>query len=74
MAKRKFAELRWINNDHTITEETDHEFLFYLQNGLLMALRDKGILNEMQYRGSYEKLRNQRCERAGKLSPTEADD
>lgn len=65
--KKKFAELIRIDNDRVITKEEDDEFLYTLQNGLLLALKERGRLNEMQYRHAEEKLRSQRRDRAKRL-------
>ncbi len=64
---RKFAELQRIDHDHKTTKETDYTFLYHLQNGLLLSLKEQGRLNEMQYRYAEEKLRAQRRDRAKKL-------
>lgn len=64
---RKFAELQRIDHDHKITKETDYEFLYHLQNGLLLALKEQGRLSEMQYRHAEEKLKAQRRDRARRL-------
>lgn len=63
---RKFAKLQRIDNDHKITKDTDYEFLYHLQNGLLLALKEQGRLNEMQYRTAEERLKQQRRDRARK--------
>ena len=59
MTKRKFAQLQRIDNDHKITEEADSAFLHALQNSLLLALKEQGRLNEMQYRDAAERLNAQ---------------
>ena len=46
-------------NDREITKETDSQFLFEYQRAILLELKDKGILNEMQYRYAEEKLKKQ---------------
>ena len=60
------AVLRSVENDRRITEEQDAEFLFLLQNAILLALKEAGRLNEMQYRYAEEKLKTQRRENAVK--------
>ncbi len=60
------AVLRSVENDRRITEEQDAEFLFLLQNAILLALKEAGRLNEMQYRYAKEKLKTQRRENAVK--------
>ena len=61
---RKFAELHRIDNNEVITNETHYEFLYHLQDALLLALREQGILNIMQYHHAEEKLKQQRRDRA----------
>ena len=53
------ARLLDIENDREITKETDSQFLFEYQRAVLLTLKDKGILNEMQYRYVEEKLKKQ---------------
>ena len=57
MAER--ARLVKIENDREITRENDSRFLFEYQRAILLELKDKGILNEMQYRYAEEKLKKQ---------------
>lgn len=66
MAKQ-FAKLQRIENDRRITKETDYEFLYQLQNALLLALKEQGRLSQMQYRHAEERLQTQRRDRARKL-------
>lgn len=65
--RKEFAQLQRIDKDHPITKETDYEFLYHLQNALLLALRERGTLNATQYRYAEEKLKQQRQNRARKL-------
>lgn len=51
--------LTHIENNRGITKEEDGAFLFILQRCLLLHLRERGLLNEMQYRRAEEKLRHQ---------------
>ncbi len=53
------ARLLDIENDREITKETDSQFLFEYQRAILLTLKDKGVLNEMQYRYVEEKLKKQ---------------
>ena len=53
------ARLLDIENDREITKETDSQFLFEYQRAVLLTLKDKGVLNEMQYRYVEEKLKKQ---------------
>lgn len=61
---RKFAKLDRIEHNEPITMENNYEFLYQLQNALLLALREQGVLNPMQHRCAEEKLKQQRRERA----------
>lgn len=53
------ARLLDIENDREITKETDSQFLFEYQRSVLLTLKDKGVLNEMQYQYAEEKLKRQ---------------
>ena len=53
------AVLRYVENDRRITEEQDAKFLYLLQNAVLLALKEAGRLNEMQYRYAEEELKAQ---------------
>ena len=53
------AVLRSVENDRKITKDQDHEFLFAYQKAILLALKEAGRLNEMQYRYAEEKLKKQ---------------
>lgn len=66
MAKQ-FAKLQRIENNRRITKKTDYEFLYQLQNALLLALKEQGRLSQMQYRHAEERLQAQRRDRARKL-------
>lgn len=59
--------LQFIENDQWITKEEQYPFLHHLQRSLLLALRERGRLNAMQYRYAEERLNRQRRERAKKL-------
>lgn len=54
---RKYMKLERIENEHPITRETDGQFLNILCNALVLALREKGVLNLMQYRYAAERLK-----------------
>ena len=64
---RKYAQLTHIEHNEPITKETHYEFLFHLQNALLIALREQGNLSPMAYHHAEEKLKSQRIRRAGNL-------
>ena len=63
----KFAQLLRIDNDGPITKETDYEFVYEFEHALLLALRERGTLNAMQFRIAQEKLKQKRISRARKL-------
>lgn len=62
MGRKQFSALQRIDNDRKITRETDRDFLYNLENALLLALLENGTLTQMQYRQASEKLRRQRRE------------
>ena len=39
-----------VTDEEVITQKTDPEFWSMLQQAILLGLKDKGILSEMQYR------------------------
>lgn len=53
------ARLVGIENDREITKECDSPFLFAYQQAILLTLKDRGLLNETQYRFAEEKLEKQ---------------
>ena len=55
----KKAVLQRIEGDREITDTTDQAFLFAFQCGVLLALKEKGILNDEQYRDAEVRLRKQ---------------
>lgn len=57
--ERRYASLERIENDRPITMETDALFLHHLQSGLLLALKEKGRLSELQYRRAQDRLDRQ---------------
>ena len=62
MSRKKFAVLRSIENDRKITREENREFIYNLENALLLALLEDGTLTQMQYRQAADKLKRQRRE------------
>lgn len=54
------AILQKIEYDRKIVWESDSEFLFEYQRAVLLALKEIGTLNEMQYRYAENELKNQR--------------
>lgn len=53
------AVLVQIEHNREITKETDPKFYFEYQRAILLFLKEKGILNEMQCRYGEKKLDNQ---------------
>lgn len=64
---RQYASLEQIEHNRKITQETDHAFLYCLQGGLLLALKEQGRLNETQYRHAQDRLDRQHREWVRKL-------
>ena len=58
--EKKYSTLQRIEHERIITHDTDYIFLYHLQSSLLLALRECGTLNAIQYRYAEEKLRQQR--------------
>lgn len=61
-----FSKLQRIEHHRIITDETDDAFLYQMKSALLLALRERGILNAMQHRQAEQKLKQQRISRANK--------
>ena len=59
---RRYASLEKIEHNRRITKEQDALFLHRLQSGLLLALKEQGQLNEMQYRHAQDRLDRQHLE------------
>ncbi len=57
--EKKYAALEGIDNVQGITGQSREEFLYRLQTGLLLALKESGQLNEIQYGYAQEKLDRQ---------------
>lgn len=62
--RKRYAILQRIDNNRKITHNADYTFVYHLQNALLQALREQGLLSPMQHRHAEEKLRKQRRDRA----------
>ena len=54
------AVLQTIENNREIIWDSDSEFLFEYQKVMLLALKELGTLDEMQYRYAEAKLKEQR--------------
>lgn len=65
---REQAVLKSVENDRSITEEQDAEFFDLMQKAVLLALKEAGKLNEMQYRYAEEKRKAQRRETCRKMA------
>lgn len=52
MGRRNFAVLQKIDLDQPLEFPGDSTFFDLLQNGLLLALKEAGLLNEVQYRAA----------------------
>ena len=65
--KGKFAQLHHIEQNEKITRESHYEIWYDLEQDLLLALRERGTLNVMQYRLAMERLKQQRCDRTRRL-------
>ena len=68
MSRKKFAVLQNIENDRKITREENREFIYNLENALLLSLLEDGTLTQMQYRQASEKLKRQRREQRKEIS------
>lgn len=53
------AVLQTIENNREIVWDSDSEFLFEYQKAMLLALKELGTLDEMQYRYAEETLKEQ---------------
>ena len=63
----KFSRLMKIDGEREIRKNEDFDSWYHLELGLLLALKESGTLNAMQYRIAEDALREQRLERAGRL-------
>lgn len=54
------AVLQTIENNREIIWDSDSEFLFEYQKAMLLALKEMGTLDEMQYRYAEATLKDQR--------------
>ena len=61
---KQFGTLYRIDANECITFEKHYDFLYHVQLSLLLALKDLGSLDIMQYRHAVEKLKQQRQDRA----------
>ena len=61
--KRNYAFLDHVEADGPVTWDNDRAFLEALQTGLLLALKERGQLNEPECRCTVEALNRQRRDR-----------
>ena len=69
----RFSKLINIRGDREIRKDGDYDCWYSLEQGLLLALRESGTLNAMQYRLAEEALREQRAERARRRMKEESE-
>lgn len=55
MSRKKY-KLEYVENDHSITQKEDYRFLVSLQQGLLYALQENGMITKMQLQSAEELL------------------
>lgn len=55
------AVLQIIENNREISRDSDSKFLFEYQKAMLLALKELGTLDEMQYRYAETILKEQHC-------------
>lgn len=66
MGRKRFAKLTGIEQNTEINRDNAAEFLFQLETGLLLALKEEGMLTQMQYRHAESALKKERHEYAKK--------
>ena len=54
-----FAALERIDNNRSISRASDPEFWYGMELSLLLALRERGVLNMSEYRHAEERLSRQ---------------
>lgn len=54
------AEFVRVNNDRPITRQSDPEFYFAFQLGVLLSLKEQGTLTETQFKYAQDALKEQR--------------
>ena len=65
--KGKFAQLHHIKHNERITRDTHYEIWYKLEQALLLALRERGTINVMQYHLAMEGLQQKRVDRTRRL-------
>ena len=71
---KRFCNLYRIDSNECITFEKNFDFLYHIQLSLLLALKDLGSLDKMQYRHAEERLKQQRQDRAKEIRKMENND
>ena len=71
---KRFCNLFRIDFNECITVEKHFDFLYHIQLSLLLALKDLGSRDMMQYRHAVEKLKQQRQDRAKAIRRMENND
>lgn len=67
--RKRFSSLQRIERSEPITAEEESAFRRHLQDAMLLALQEQGVLTAAQYRRAGEKLKQQRIRRAQVLLP-----
>lgn len=71
---RMAFRLHALHNDHQIQNQRECDFVFHFQHALLLGLKEKEKLNEMQYRQAEATLLEQRRENIRKRAEVPSDD
>ena len=71
---KQFCTLYQIEYNECITYEKHFDFLYHIQLSLLLAIKELGSLDSMQYRHAEEKLKQQRQDRAKAIRKMENND
>lgn len=56
---KKDPVLQKVENDHILTNDTDQAFLCLLEQAVLLALLEDGVIDQIQYRCASERLKIQ---------------
>ena len=67
--RKHFSSLQRIEPNELINAADETAFRRHLQDALLLALQEQGVLTAAQYRRAGEKLKQQRIRRAQALLP-----
>ena len=61
--KAQFSRLLRVDHNEKIGRDTQYEIWYGLEQGLLLALRDRGTISMTQYQLAMERLKQQRTGR-----------